>query len=200
METSPTPAPWSLARRIAFRFACIYFLLYSFPTPLGSLLGASFLPGWVTKHWEKLNEWYGNGANALSVWVGKHCFDVEVPINQTGSGDTRLAFVQLPIMLVLALFGTLVWSLLARKAKEHERGYDLLRVFLRYVVAVTLLSYGLAKVFPLQFGTLRLDRLMQPYGESSPMGILWTFMAASVPYTFFGGLMEALGGVLLFWR
>jgi hypothetical protein len=32
------------------------------------------------------------------------------------------------------------------------------------------------------------------------MGILWTFMAASVPYTFFGGLMEALGGVLLFWR
>jgi hypothetical protein len=200
MENLPAPAPWSLARRIAFRFACIYFVLYSFPSPLQALFGASYLPARATKPWEKLNEWYGNGANALAIWVGKHCFHVDVPINETGSGDTMLAYVQLPTMLALALVGTLVWSLLARKATEHVRAYDRLRVFLRYVVAVTMLGYGLYKVFPLQFGRPHLDRLMEPYGESSPMGILWTFMAASVPYTFFGGFMEALGGVLLFWR
>lgn len=200
METSPTPAPWSLARRIAFRFACIYFLLYSFPAPLQALFGANYLPEWARYPWGKLMGWYEIGSNAFFVWIGKHCFDVDVPINMTGSGDTTLAFVQLPTLLALALVGTLVWSLLARKATEHERAYDWLRIFLRYVVAVTMLGYGLYKVFPLQFGTLRLDRLMEPYGESSPMGILWTFMAASVPYTMFGGFMEALGGVLLFWR
>jgi hypothetical protein len=200
METSPAPAPWSLARRIAFRFACVYFVLYSFPQPLQALFGASFLPSWATYPWGKVSGWYDSGATAFFIWVGKHCFGVNIEIVPTGSGDTMLAYVQLPTMLVLALVGTLVWSLLARKATEHERAYDYLRIFLRYVVAVTLLGYGLYKVFPLQFGTPRLDRLMEPYGESSPMGILWTFMAASVPYTFFGGLMEALGGVLLFWR
>jgi len=200
METPPSPAPWSLARRVAFRFACIYFLLYSFPQPLGSLFGASFLPGWATWPWEKLSGWYDSGWTAFYIWVGKLVFGVKIEIVPTGSGDTMLAYVQLPTMLGLALIGTIVWSLLARKVTEHARAYDWLRVFLRYVVGVTMLSYGLYKVFPLQFGTLRLDRLMEPYGESSPMGLLWTFMAASVPYTFFGGFMEALGGVLLFWR
>ncbi len=200
METPTTPAPWSLARRLAFRFACVYFVLYSFPQPLGSLFGASFLPSWASKPWETVAGWYDSGASAFFVWVGKLFFGVEIKIVPTGSGDTLLAYVQLPTMLVLALLGTLVWSLLARKTTEHARAYDRLRVFLRYVVAVTMLGYGLYKVFPLQFGTPRLDRLMEPYGESSPMGILWTFMAASVPYTFFGGFMEALGGVLLFWR
>jgi len=200
METSSAPAPWSLASRVAFRFACIYFLLYSFPQPLNALFGASFLPSWASTPWEKLSGWYDSGSNAFFIWVGKHCFGVNIEIVPTGSGDTLLAYVQLPTMLALALIGTLVWSLLARKVTEHARAYDRLRVFVRYVVGVTMLSYGLYKVFPLQFGTPRLDRLMEPYGESSPMGILWTFMAASVPYTFFGGFMEALGGVLLFWR
>jgi hypothetical protein len=200
MENPPTPAPWSLGRRIAFRFACVYFLLYSFPQPLQALFGASFLPGWATYPWEKLSGWYDTGSNAFYIWVGRVFFHVEIKIVPTGSGDTQLAFVQLPTMLVLAALGALIWSYLARNATEHARAYDRLRVFLRYVVAVTMLGYGLYKVFPLQFGTPRLDRLMEPYGESSPMGILWTFMAASVPYTFFGGFMEALGGVLLFCR
>jgi hypothetical protein len=200
METSTAPAPWSLARRFAFRCACVYFLLYSFPQPLQALFGASFLPGWATYPWEKLSGWYDSGSNAFYVWVGKHCFGVQIEILPTGSGDTLLAYVQLPTMLALALVGALVWSWFARNVKEHARAYGWLRIYLRYVVAVTLLGYGLYKIFPLQFGTPRLDRLMEPYGESSPMGILWTFMAASVPYTFFGGLMEALGGVLLFWR
>jgi hypothetical protein len=41
---------------------------------------------------------------------------------------------------------------------------------------------------------------MQPYGESSPMGLLWTFMGASRSYTLFAGLGEVLGAVLLIWR
>src|SRR5690349_17684986 len=95
MESPPAPAPWSLARRIAFRFACIYFLLYSFPKPLEAILGASFLPGWATYPWNKLSGWYDAGSNALFIWIGKHCFDVKIEIVPTGSGDTTLAFVQL---------------------------------------------------------------------------------------------------------
>ena len=41
---------------------------------------------------------------------------------------------------------------------------------------------------------------MQPYGDSSPSGLLWTFMGFSPAYTAFCGLAEVLGGVLLLWR
>jgi uncharacterized membrane protein YphA (DoxX/SURF4 family) len=78
---------------------------------------------------------------------------------------------------------------------------DVLRVILRYGLAVTLLSYGWAKVFPpRQFPEPDIGRLMQPYGESSPMGLLWTFMGASQPYTAFGGVMEVIPGLLLLFR
>jgi hypothetical protein len=51
-----------------------------------------------------------------------------------------------------------------------------------------------------QFGPPTLDRLMQTYGESSPMGLLWTFMGASEPYTIFVGAAEMISGILLFPR
>jgi hypothetical protein len=49
-----------------------------------------------------------------------------------------------------------------------------------------------------QFPDPSLGRLLQPYGDSSPMGLLWTFMGASKSYTIFAGAIECLGGFLLF--
>ena len=63
-----------------------------------------------------------------------------------------------------------------------------------------ILSYGFFQVLPLQFPEPGPDRLIMSYGDSSPMGLLWRFMGASRPYTVFGGLAEALGGLLLLWR
>jgi hypothetical protein len=39
---------------------------------------------------------------------------------------------------------------------------------------------------------------MESIGEASPMGILWTFMGSSRPYTIFGGLAEMVPGLMLF--
>jgi len=44
------------------------------------------------------------------------------------------------------------------------------------------------------------DRMMQPYGDSSPMGLLWTFMGASPGYQMFAGAAEVVGGLLLLFR
>ncbi len=71
-------------------------------------------------------------------------------------------------------------------------------MYIRYSLAIVMLSYGMAKVFPGQFGAPTLDRLLEPYGHSSPMGLLWTFMGYSRPYAFFTGLVECFAGVLLF--
>src|SRR5947199_1204250 len=60
-----------------------------------------------------------------------------------------------------------------------------------------MLSFGAYKVIKSQFPAPSLDRLLEPYGDSSPMGLLWTFMGASKAYTIFGGFAEMLGGALL---
>ncbi len=43
-------------------------------------------------------------------------------------------------------------------------------------------------------------QLTRTYGDSSPMGLLWTFMAASSMYTFFGGLLEMIPSFPLLFR
>jgi hypothetical protein len=73
-------------------------------------------------------------------------------------------------------------------------------VVLRYYVAATLLTYGLAKLFEVQFVTLAPFQLDGRVGDMSPMGMLWTFMGASRPYTIFAGLLEVIAALLLLWR
>ena len=63
-----------------------------------------------------------------------------------------------------------------------------------------MISYGLAKVFKTQFPYPTYEMLARTYGESSPMGLLWTFMGMSYSYNLFTGLGEVVGGVLLFFR
>jgi hypothetical protein len=53
------------------------------------------------------------------------------------------------------------------------------------------------KVIQSQFPPPNLARLVEPYGDSSPMGLLWTFMGASHAYNIFVGSAEMLGGILL---
>jgi len=65
---------------------------------------------------------------------------------------------------------------------------------------VDLPGYGFAKVIKTQFPAPSVMRLTQPYGESSPMGLAWTFMGYSKAYNVFTGLGEVIGGLLLFFR
>jgi len=64
-----------------------------------------------------------------------------------------------------------------------------------------MVGYGVAKIVEGgQFPTPWVGRYDQTYGESSPMGLLWTFMGHSQAYSMFGGLAETVGGLLLLWR
>src|SRR5262249_51191039 len=67
-------------------------------------------------------------------------------------------------------------------------------------LAVTMFSYGFVKVFPLQFRPPTFARLIEPFGEFSPMGVLWSFMGVSKAYTIFSGAAEVIGGSFLLLR
>src|SRR5262249_15637843 len=69
-----------------------------------------------------------------------------------------------------------------------------------FCLGTAMVGYGAFKLIASQFPAPTLDRLMQTYGESSPMGLLWTFMGASETYTMFVGSAEMIAGILLFPR
>jgi hypothetical protein len=179
---------WPLAQRVIFRFVLAYLVFYNFPFPLGELPFAAPLV-------EKYDELW----HPFVVWVGKHVLRLsyEITVFPNGSGDTTYNYVQVLCYLVLAAAATVVWSMLDRRRPGYERLYQWLRLYIRFVLAGIMLSYGAVKLIPLQMSAPYLTRLIEPYGDSSPMGLLWTFVGASPAFEIFSGCAEVLGGLLL---
>ena len=174
-------AAWGPVRKLLFRFAFVYLILFCFPFPL------DYIPAVQT--------WQVQLGKAYLPWVAKQVFDVTPTVH--GGGDSTFRFIQLFCILVASIVATSIWTLLDRKRRDYARLYEWLRVYVRFMLAVTIIEYGAWKVIPTQFPAPTADRLTQPFGDASPMGLLWTFMGASVPYTIFGGLGEVVGGLLL---
>lgn len=191
MSQSPFQQPWSFSKRLAFRFFFLFFVLYIFFNPNGVFPGIDALYGvYITPF------------HSLIPWIGKHVLHLSYNIDTftNGSGDTTYDFVVLLFTLLTALAGSLIWTALDRNRKSYNQLYYWLTVVVRYYAAFTMLTYGFVKIFKLQFPAPSLNRLLQPYGESSPMGLAWTFMGYSEGYNLFTGAAEALGGILLLFR
>lgn len=92
-----------------------------------------------------------------------------------------------------------MWTLFDRRVAYPRLARGLV-VLLRYFLAAMMLSYGLAKLFVVQFPPLWLERDDHTLGQMSPMGLLWTFMSYSTPYTIFTGVLELAGALLLLSR
>jgi hypothetical protein len=201
-----TPERWSLIRLVLFRFAFVYLVLYCWPEAgRTSLLDAipNFSIGALNDHGQGVIKLVQAPLHALTPWVAVHIFHLTGAVTKyhpTGSGDTTLDYVMVFCFATIAVFAAILWSLLDRRRPNYRTLYAWLRLLVRFTLAFTLLAYGFAKVYPMQFRSPFLSTLAETYGESSPMGILWTFMGASVAYTKFCGLTEAVAGMLLLFR
>jgi uncharacterized membrane protein YphA (DoxX/SURF4 family) len=172
---------WTPAQRVLFRFLFAYLVLYIFPFPVdGGPYGA------YTKFW-----------NDLVPRVGRQVFHVEITVHPTGSGDTAFDYVRIFCFAVLAAVAAAIWTLLDRGRTAYPTLHRWLRVYVRFYLASVMITYGSTKVIKSQFPNPTLDRLLQPFGDASPMGLLWTFMGVSVSYNIFTGAGELLGGLLL---
>lgn len=194
--TATTPAararPWHPVRRFGFRLLVSYFVLYAIPFPFTSI-------PWLGAYLQQGVRWlHVQGAQLLAL----HVFRIEGELftGPTGSGDTTLDYLLLVLMSTLALVAAVVWTLIDRKRTDYRRASAYFEVGVRYVLGLVMLSYGFAKLIPTQFTTPSLERLLQPLADFSPMGLLWTFMGFSQPYTIFAGFSEVLAGMLLVFR
>lgn len=156
---------WHPFTRTAFRFAFVYLLLYNLPFPLTAF-----------PHVNKVAEWY----NSIWTWIvprlAKAVLNREVAIVFNGSGDRLYDYLLVALLLLISLVAAIIWTVLDRKRPAYPTLYRWLNLYVRFALGTTMIGYGAFKVIMSQFGPPTLDRLMQTYGESSPMGLLWTFM------------------------
>jgi hypothetical protein len=192
LDTTPR---WSLATRIAFRLCFVYFGLYVLTTQM--LAGMLPFPAFRIPNLETLQPLRG-----LIIWIGTSLFGITAPMPSalTGSGDKLFDWVAAGALLLIAAIATLVWSLVARAKASHRDLERWFRVFLRIALGTTFLTYGFAKIVPLQMPTLALQRLVQPFGDFSPMAVLWYSIGASPAYEITTGAAEVLAGTLLLFR
>ncbi|HEX8815479.1 MAG TPA: hypothetical protein VF753_08260 [Terriglobales bacterium] len=187
---------WRTSTLVAFRFAFCYLTLYMLyvlgneQELVGYFVSGHLANSFVDPLWHR-----------VVPWVGKHILhpSTDITIFTNGSGDTTYDYVLVLCELFVAAVGTVIWSVLDRKRSNYRRLYEWLTLAVALVLAMEMFSYGMDKLIPVRFGSLSLARLSKRVGEFSPMGLLWTFMAASKPYTIFAGFAEVLAGVLLLW-
>ena len=182
---------WGLVSKVAFRFCVVYFGLFCLMTQIvGALLAypSLDLPD-PSSLWPMRQTVF---------WAAKHIFGVTEPLVYTGSGsgDKIFDWVLCFCLLVMAALGAAVWSFLDRRRTRYTTSYNWFRVLLRFALASQMLTYGMVKAIPLQMPFPSLMRLLEPYGNFSPMGVLWYSIGASPVYEIFTCCAELLGGIL----
>jgi len=184
---------WTAATRVAFRFCFLYFGLYVVTTQM--LSGMIVAPNWGIPPLEVLPP-----LRNVIQWTALHVFHVTQPlvITGSGSGDKTANWVAAFCLLAISALGTVAWSAIDRRRDAYPSLDRWFRLFLRLAVATTMLGYGMAKAFPLQMPYPPLTRLLEPFGNFSPMGVLWYSVGASPGYERFAGAMELTAAVLLF--
>jgi uncharacterized membrane protein YphA (DoxX/SURF4 family) len=182
---------WGAARWLGFRFVFVYLLIYNLP------VAASWVPGagWLMARYQEL--WA-----AAVPWVGRQLLGLVRPIAAVpnGSGDRTFDYVQVLCMAALAALAALAWAALDRRPRQARALAEGLRIYLRYTLALILLTRGIGMLTGVRFPFPGIDRLQERLGDSSPLALFSTFMGYSPLYTGFVGASEAIGGLLLLFR
>jgi uncharacterized membrane protein YphA (DoxX/SURF4 family) len=172
--------PWHPLKKIAFRFFAIFLLLHTVEPLVGVLpLG-----------------------NVLVRFIARIFFDMQQAPAQanTGSGDTTYNYALELGFLLLSILATIIWSVLDRRRPSYNKAFYWVTVVLRYYLGMVLIGYGFSKVFHKQMPSPFLYQLVQPMGDKSPMGLLWSYMGFSPAFSAITGWAEVIPGILLMFR
>ena len=210
----PRPTP-GFVPRLLRSFALLYFVLYTHPFPLGYLpnpLAFEWVSDrlddgaqeWIGKPYEWIGTYstkYSDAKNAGVDWLARNAFEIERDLDRPrGSGDTTHNYLEILLYAIVSGLGAACWAGFGRRGGGLLAVGPWLHVAARYYLAFTMFGYGIIKVIMLQFGPPGFAQLVKPFGEATPMNLVWNFMGASQGYTMMSGAMEVLAAALLIWR
>ncbi|QIS21355.1 DoxX family protein [Nocardia terpenica] len=186
---------WKPLTRIAFRFCFVYFGLFCLLTPPLVFV----LTGWFGRRLGyDAQYWHIRKMQPALNWVSEHLFGTAAQLYPNGVGDQTICWVLLFCILVVAVTGTAVWSILDRRRTHYRTlaGWYLLGI--RLMLAGQMASFGFAKLIPTQMPQPSLTRLLTKYGDFTPMAVLWSQVGVSRPYEMLLGAAEVAAAILLF--
>lgn len=179
----------ALAPKLLYRFTLVFLGMYVIPNDLAygfteSLSNITF--------WDRPIMWVGH---FFFGWA----FD---PENILRSFDYRFELCRYIFIAITSLIVSSLWIIidLYRNLNYESKLKSLAQTVIRYHVAFLMMSYGVTKIFLIQFGTMDIDTMESTIGDQSPMGFMWSFMSFSKTVNFFTGWMEFMGAVMLFFR
>jgi len=184
------PIPTNTGKKLLTLFGMTYLLLYMLPFPLENIPGLRYIA-----------TWYNNIMESIILFAGHKLLHLpSLTRTDNGSGDTTFDYVRILTLLIMSVIIAPVILIISRKQNNYAQWRQLLIVYARYYLGLYMIIYGFIKIFEGQFVFPGITQLEETYGEASPMGLLWTFMGYSKPYTIFTGVFEILAGFLLFFR
>ena len=187
------PRPrWGVATLIGFRLGTCYFGLFGLVIAVG-LVPVLLAGVGVQGPWSALRGLIHLVRPPVE-WVGENLLGLRVESTQVGS-DSAFQWSALYCIAVLSLVAAAVWSALD-PAQRHDRLQPWVWTVLRVVLAAAMFYFGTAKLIPTQMPFV-LNRLVEPFGNFSPTGVLWAQVGISQPYQIMLGAAEVLGGLLL---
>jgi uncharacterized membrane protein YphA (DoxX/SURF4 family) len=193
LEPNNQTKPWGFWKRFRTLFAIYFlFLLVDFTS------SDELYPHFVYV----IMEYYTEFWHWFVPWTGEHIMHLSYPITvrPNGSGDTTYNYVLQFLWLLFSVIITLIWVIADKKRPSYVQFSYWTRIVIRYYLAYMLFVYGFVKIIKLQFPFPSLIRLTDTYGESSPMGLAWTFIGYSTGYNIYIGGAEVLAGILLFFK
>src|SRR6476620_9899868 len=173
--------PW---QKVAFRISFIFFVIMSIPT------GAE----WWDRTF-KLDWFHPNYRDVYDIAR----FLPDMPfVNHYQKGFW--SYNDWFIILGIAIFGGVIWTILDNKKKEYNRLYYWLRVIIRYRAGIGMVGFGMQKVFPVQMAYPPISILNAPFGDMTMQKHYWWLIGISPFYEVFTGFVEVGSGLLPFHR
>jgi hypothetical protein len=193
-ELSSTYSGWKKHGIIIFRIIFIYFLIQAVPADWKYYRNLFYI-NWADLNYRDL------------FYLARY-----TPQIITGSGNTLTWGINTlndwGIIFILAVLGAFIWELFekdkqhvnAERDQKYNKLYYLLRVILRYRLAVALLAYGFIKIFPMQQPYPSLSLLNTNYGDFTDWKVASFSYGVAPSYEALLGWTELISAALLFHR
>lgn len=179
------PIIWKEYEKILFRFFFVYFLLQALP------IDWKFYEHLYQINWLKIS--FADMFN-----ISRYTRQI---LNTPTTSDYWgiHSFLDWGIIALIALVATIIWSFIDKR-REYALLYYVLRVTLRYRLAIGVIAYGFIKLFPLQSPYPSLSELNTNYGDLSPWKLFSLTLGVAPSFETFLGFIEILAGLLLLYR
>ena len=198
MITENLSPRWKTWQKIIFRVLFLFLLFFTIEYVYFSFamaIGVKFISNGEI-------EGYLSILNKPLFWLDAHLYHIGYNPKKNGDigPDAAFGIVLYISVFIFCLLAGAIWSWLDRKRPSYNKLHYWFRVYLRYAVAIVMLTYGMDKLIPVQMPFPNAYTLLGKFGYQNHFTVLWNFIGASPGYEIFTGVCEITGSLLLLFR